>query len=276
MSLSVSESAWAEICQSELFVQVDPTTLCTKAKPSSSSPIDEFYAYSTELVRLGEPRLVQDHPMLARLILLGLLSGVESYLRGVITGLVRVCPVARRLALAQSVHLGTLEYYGHQEFGRALLDGVSLAGKKEVRSQLRRLTGLEVPSKHSLSAALEEFDKVCHFRHATIHARGIVGGQNLAALGLGSDESVWTVSLDFKGLQDCILVCHSFVRGINRWLYRETVERWIGQALLQGSWAIDKERFSSLFSLFYSRNDASCANNAYQTWQKIRRVLVAR
>jgi hypothetical protein len=91
---------------------------------------------------------------------------------------------------------------------------------------------------------------------------------------LGASNGRRTLSVTFGNLQDAGLVCHSAVRAYDRFLYHAVVGRWVGEGVLSGTWASDKDRFAPLFELFRSKTDGVAPANAYQAYRSLAKVAL--
>lgn len=265
----MSEPGWLCVCEPEVAVQLAGADFSAEFESAPSSPIDDYYAYVEHLLTLGSEAALEDSPTLGRLLLLGLVSGVESYFRSVIAAVVRICPLCRVGAADQLIPLGAIDYYGTEALELGLFDAASLAGATELRKRTHALLGIDLNSQASASAALSEFDKVCHLRHAAVHARGTLGRGNAVALALSADDGRRALQVSFASLQQAGLACHSMVRAYNRVVYRKTIERWIAKDVLVGTWSQDKTRFKPLFELFRSQRDDVAPTNAYQAHRSL-------
>ncbi len=127
-----------------------------------------------------------------------------------------------------------------------------------------KLVGFQIDQDSSAKAAFAEFDKLCQIRHAAVHARGDLSLKNLRDLGMEATRGrLLAIHLELSSLHAAASICQNVVRAYNRLAFGNTVELWIGQRLLSGTWEKDGERFTSLFALFHSRNDRRGYSNAY-------------
>ena len=96
----------------------DVSSFCTSMSESEPSPIDDFYTYSRDIIKLGSPSRLTENPILGRLLLLALVSGVELYFRSILSGIIKHCPIARKHAFKQQISLENVEYYGFDEISK--------------------------------------------------------------------------------------------------------------------------------------------------------------
>jgi hypothetical protein len=198
---------------------------------------------------------LQVNPSLAEDLLLACTSAVENYFRAVLTRLMNVCPVSQVSSRTQMISLLAARSYDPVDLGLAVLDGGSLADGKEIKRKTQALLGIQIPSNSDLDAALQEFDKVCHLRHAAVHSRGVLGSRSQAELGLQSDGGPLRLALNFAQLQLVAAVCESAVRSYNRYIFRSIVERWIGSGHISGDWTLDGPHYGQVFDVCYCRVD---------------------
>jgi hypothetical protein len=270
----VSDPRWTLVCEPETAASLRPADCCGALANEAKSPIDDYYEYVEHLLTLGDAQALQDSDTLGRLLLLGLVSGVEGYFRSIFVGALRTCEISRRMAANQEIPFGAIDYYGVESAALGLFDSDSLASAGRIGANTKKLLGIPIPKESSLGAALREFDKVCHLRHAAVHARGALGRGNAFALGLAARERLG-LELRLPALHSAGLVCHSVVRSYNRFLYREMIERWLAEGVLSGDWAIDRATFHPLFELFQSRVDGVGPMNAYQAHRSLAVSIVS-
>lgn len=238
------------------------------------SPIDNFYAYISTLVPLGTEEQLRNSEALGKALMLGIVSATEHYFRSILSGLIHVCPVARSRAASQTIPFGALGYYSSSSIGLAIFEHVSLADAKEIQKLTHKLLGFQVDQESSAKAAFLEFDKLCQIRHAAIHSRGDLSLKNLQELGIATNAgNPLAIHFELSSLHAAASICQNVVRAYNRLAYRKTVQGWIGERLLNGIWADDKIRFTPLFELFHSRNDARGYANAYLAHRPLSSII---
>ncbi|MBC3762227.1 hypothetical protein ACUN7V_10375 [Quadrisphaera oryzae] len=124
-----------------------------------------------------------------------------------------------------------------------------------------------------MDAALNSFDVVCHLRHSAVHARGIIGSNSRAELGLGAGTGLVRLRLDFTLLQSVAGVCETLVRSYNRWIFSEIIGRWVDKALLNGTWKDDGALFWPLFDACRSGIDDNYPVWAFDAYSDVKEVL---
>lgn len=271
----MSKLAWCNVCEPEVSTVLPGNVFSGAMTLSAPSPIDDYYAYVEHVLTLGGASELAASPTLGRLLLLGLVGGVETYFRTVIAGVLRLCPIARKEAAGQMLPFGAVDYYGVAEIELGLFDTASLAGASEIRKKTQALLGIGFQQGTSVYVALDEFNKVCHLRHAAAHARGTLSHGNASALELGAMTGRRALDVSFANLQTAGLVCHSAVRAYNRAVYEQVVQRWIDKRLLRGTWTADKALFQPMFEMFRSQKDKVAPANAYRAYQLLTKVRPA-
>ncbi len=265
--MSRSAPTWTEVSAQEVPAQVRPEDACTAWQAPQGPPIDAFLHDLRDRVRTGSPTALQHDPRLAEELLLALTSTVENYFRGMLTRLMDACPISREISRTQMVSLLAARSYAIVDLGLAILDGGSLADAKEVKKKTTQLLGLQVPQNSDLDAALQEFDKVCHLRHAAVHSRGVIGSRSQAELNMRHAAGPMQLALDFALVQAVAAVCECVVRSYNRFAYRATLERWIGAGLITGDWKADGPHFRAVFDTCYSKLDGQRPDRPYTSYR---------
>ncbi len=256
----------------------DVSSFCTSMSESEPSPIDDFYTYSKDIIKLGSPSRLTENPILGRLLLLALVSGVELYFRSILSGMIKHCPIARKHAFKQQISLENVEYYGFDEIGLGLLEGVSLADSGTIKKETKRLTDIGLKDvTSSVWVSLLDFDKICQFRHATAHSRGQLSARNLRELGISVDKTDKTrsaLSVSIKEFQNAAQICHNCIQAYNRYMYRALIERWLGHHILIGEWDSDSEKMSNLFKLFKSEIDNVALNSPKEAYMDLKPTIL--
>lgn len=244
----------SHFCRSEQYVGLDATNLIQEQDDPNSSPIDDFIRYTRSVIPLGTPDSLGDSDVLGRVLLLGLISGAEMFFRGVLAGIVGVCPLSRQHASQLMVSLASVDYYGKEQVGFGLIEGVSFATEGEIGKYTKKITGIDIPQTGSLAAAIEEFERLSHFRHAAVHARGDLAPRNAHAIGLPFD-SRHNLVVRFPELQVSAQVCTNVARAYNRHMCLELLKRWCIHGITDGPVRVTRSKIGRLTSLFRCKED---------------------
>jgi hypothetical protein len=246
---------WARVNQPEEAIQIDAGDCCRPHSVDTLSPIDVYMRHARHVLTLGSPAELEVSVTLGRLLLLGLVTGVETYFRTLLAGVLRQCPLSQRAAADQMLSYGSVKYYPKLEVEAALFENASFSSSKEIKRMTQKALGIDVASARSLAAAITQYERVCHLRHASVHAHGALTSANAAAIGVTGELAPASVTLEIGGLHAVARVCQSLVRAYNQELYGRVIERWLSAELLSGVWSKDKGKFSRLHSLFASSED---------------------
>lgn len=219
-----------------------------------AAPIDQFYRASRDLLRAGTPALLSAHPAMGSLLLVGLVSTTENYFRDIFTKIIQICPISKAEAADENVKLGSVVWHGGGDAERGAFEGLSLTSKENITKTCVTYT------KHQLkkNALLDEFDKVCQFRHNIVHSSSVMGGKNAIKLQIAPRPNRLKIGVDFGQLQECGDVCTTLVTSINTELFQEMARRWATSWRKLPSWDASQShrQFKSLWTAFHSVDDS--------------------
>lgn len=246
------------------------------------SPIDEYIENTNALNRLylnAEP-LTRE---LGSLVLLGLMSAVESYFRAMFRGVINVDEYAGRLAEPQAVSFGAALHLDPKMLPEAVLEEYSFASAKNIKDAIRELGGIKGHLPADIEGGLLEFQKICEMRHCCVHRFGKLGAKNAIKLGLGTHRSMLEkpLLLDRIALERVGASLRSFVKAINNFVFGALMERTVanrvdGQILTPysrnwvWSWQPDRARFLRYYVLFASSVDSVPSPAAKDVYESLR------
>lgn len=270
----MSEDEWSLVCQKEQTIPLNAQDLCVHSIENGTSPIDDFLEHVRSIVVLGVRETLDSNPALGRVLLLGVISATEHYFRSVLARMIYVCPFCRKTASDHQIAFGAFDYYPQESMALGLMENSSFATEGELKKQCNRLLGLDISKDSSLNEALSNFEMLCHLRHAAVHARGGLNLRNARTLGVnGIPNGRLEIRVNFAEFQKSVAICTNVARAFNRVMYRFVLERWIKNGKLSGEWSDDKDAFSSLHQIFYSRKDSCGPSTAYNRYRKFLPVL---
>ena len=270
-----SNLRWREVCRPPHSISFDASKCCSPVGEVGVSPIDNYLRRTADIVLIGAPDSIAKNSSLGRLILLGVVSEVESFFKQVLGGCVRLCNSCRRSASSHVIPFAAVDYYENDDIEYALVESISFATNGEIVRQTKKLTGLDLGSSPELKTAVQQFDHVCHLRHAAVHASGILGTGNIREISRESRMKL-QVDLQFAEIQTIVAICHNLVREYNRALYSKVIDRWLDDKLLKGDWQVDRNQFAPVFQLFHSVEDSCGPSNAYNAYRSLRPTLLRR
>jgi hypothetical protein len=225
---------------------------------AATSPIDVFYRASQDILRVGTPQFLIQHPSMGPLMLVGLVSATENYFRDVFARIIRVCPTAQSKSADQSVKLGSVIWHSGGDLERGAFEHISFADADKLVKASRDFLGFNLRQ----PALLDEFDKVCELRHGIVHSGAIIAGKNAIRLQLPPASEALRISVEFAQLQECGNVCTTLVASLNTDLFIEMARRWAVVWPKLPSWdqanshALFKEVWHTFFSTFDQANGA--------------------
>lgn len=264
-------------------VRVETVPLFDRAHVDHNrSPIDQYIENTNALNRLYlnvEPM----PPEMGSLVLLGLMSAVESYFRAMFRGVINVDEHASRLAEPQVVSFGAALHLDAKMLPEAVLEEYSFASAKNIKDAIRELGGIKGHLPPDVEAALLEFQKICEMRHCCVHRFGKLGAKNAIKLGLGTHRSMLEkpLRLDRPALELVGASLRSFVKTINNFVFGALMERTVvnrvdGQIATPYSrdwswkWQLDRARFLRYYALFASFVDSVPSPTAKDVYESLR------
>lgn len=227
-----------------------------------SSPIDSFYDSQTLLIRAAAAIDRADFDadikgLVAGQLFLGYVSATELYLRQTVATLVAICPVTRRLNSDQTLAFGAVDFYSRDDLAMALTEQVSFTEAGKIRNQLKTRLGIDVQGKDSLERAINDFETVCHLRHALVHSHGRMNSRNASQFLATTTARDSQARFDIAGLDDAASVSVNLVREVNLEVLRHVVWTWIQSGELNSDRRRTRRRLSRLLSAVASARDAA-------------------
>ena len=223
------------------------------------SPIDDFVATRTKLVSLASVERLASFPILGQLAFLGMVSNFENYCRGLLAGALSICPKSQEKASEKTINFGGVMWHGNSGYlHRSAFDSKSFADCKELKSCFREFACFELQD-NIFKTVLIDYEKLMQFRHATVHADGVLPGRNAVKLEIPRSDGPLRVDLNFDRFQSSVQVISTLVELINRELFLELCRRWATDWRKRGDWQpemADKllKKISALFthSIYHS------------------------
>lgn len=233
----------------------DVNSFVSEATGATLSPIDQFYQTSRDILRVGTPDLLRAHPSMGPLLLVGLVSTTENYFRDIFTRIIQVCPLAKAAAADQPIKLGSVVWHGGGDAERGAFEHISFADAENISKTCSKYIKYNLKP----NAILEEFDKVCEFRHGIVHSSSVIAGKNAIALQIAARSARLKIEVEFPQLQECGDVCTTLVASVNTELFQEMARRWAVVWPKLPSWNSNDEHrlFKFIWNAFYSAQDAA-------------------
>ncbi|QQO72611.1 hypothetical protein [Morganella morganii] len=234
------------------------------------SPIDIFHDKKTSNIKLLGAGLFSTEKQqffslatslnsewyqLANLVILGLVSSVETYFRSIIRKLLIIDEHSKRHSYSSTVTYGAALHHQKTLLPEALLENASFTSSSNIVKSLNAFLDINLGGYSkipSLNSAFFDYDTVCNLRHCVVHRSGHLGSNN--ALSLGLDEYCKflekPISVDFHGIQEIAVVCDTLVKEINDKLFLDTMSRTVKKFDWSGDLRKDKNLFKPYFDLF--------------------------
>lgn len=192
---------------------------------------------------------------LANLVILGLVSSVESYFRSIIRKLLIVNDHSKKHSYSSILTYGAALHHQKEFLPEALLESASFTSSANIVKTLNNYLDInlggytKIPS---LNSAFADFDLVCHLRHCVVHRSGLLGSNNALALGLDEFSAYLEkpISINLLTVQEIAVVCDTLIREINDKIFHEVISRTVKELDWSGDLRSDKRLFKPYFLLF--------------------------
>lgn len=241
-----------------------------------ASALDNYIKNTTELNRLWINE-ASVSPEFGRLLLLGYVSAVESYVRNILRRLIHEVQVVQERAHLQMVQYGAVLYHDKNVLPEALLDHTSFASKDEICGVLQKYLDLQLKKDDRVAGHLDVFDKICQLRHCCAHRFGKLGARNALILGINDHKHILEkpVLLDINSLQSIVSWLMSFTKLLNNIVFQkvliDTCNRKEKYHLnWQWSYRKDKAKYSKLYNLFHTTQDANISPSIEEMYNRFK------
>lgn len=203
----------------------------TAAHPGNS-PIDRYLENSNKLSKIytNSPFKEAMTPELGAVLLLGYVSAVESYMRGIIRGLVHIDEHTNNLAAPKQLTYFAASIHDPKLLPEALFESVSFSGAWNVSTTLKEFCGItgmgggNYPKE--LKPAFAKFSDICQLRHCCVHRFGLLGAGSAHRLGVVNKNLIEKpLALTVDALDDISTILEKFVLSLNSYIYRDVLER---------------------------------------------------
>lgn len=233
------------------------------------SPIDRYLENSNKLTKIytNSPFKEAITPELGAVLLLGYVSAVESYMRGIIRGLIHIDEHAKNLAASKQLSYFAALHHEKDLLPEALLESVSFSGAWNVSNTLKEFCGITGMGGGSytkeLKPAFDKYSDICQLRHCCVHRFGLLGAGNAHKLRV-VDRNLFEkpLVLTVDALEDISTILEKFVLSLNSYIYRDVLERSFTRSKAiaideadrqyKDEWARDYTQDESRFFKYYS------------------------
>lgn len=201
-------------------------------------------------------------PEFSRLLLLGYVSAVESYLRNLLRNLIHSVKQVQDRAHSQTVPFGAVLYHKKNLLPEALLENSSFSSADEINSAIQKYVGLNIKSDSRFKDHYETYEKICQMRHCCTHRFGKLGAKNAIVFGLQEHSHVLEkpIHLDFDCLTGVASWLMSFTKLLNNCIFQKILNETRNKDTnsfidWKGTFAKDKKKFEAIYNLFATTLD---------------------
>lgn len=262
----------AEFNMKESSVALDESALCHAISNSGASAIDDFYESRNSIIQWAYQHPFSLETSLRANLLLIIFSAAETYFRKIIADSLSLCPIAAESAAQQQIPFGAISSFGIGNLGLVFSDTKGLTSSGEILQRTRNLLGLNIVKTSSTGVAIEQFERICTFRHCIVHSSGELLYNNRRELQIKTPGRI-NVIFDDKAFQDVVQIVVNAVRAYNNFVANEILQRWFTSGYLIGKWGKDKKSFSSFCNLFISHQDALLEQSPSELYKKFQRKM---
>lgn len=259
--------------------------------PQAQSPIDEFRANLAEIntLYLQAHQRGDYNSTLGGLVYLGMVSAVEGYFRSLLRHLILTDEMCAENAASKTVSYAAAVHHRPELLPEALLEGVSLASTKNIKSELNSLCNVAQISA-SLDPLFQTFEDICQIRHCGIHRFGKLGSQQAVKLGLEKHKPLLEkpLRLTIAHLQDVAEALEALVRGVNSHCFFDMLKRSHDNspagknktkyysASWNRDWVADQSRFEKFHWIFASTHTSNPSKPAKEMYDAFMAFIAAK
>lgn len=222
---------------------------------NDDSPINNFFESAKELNRFESPESLRQIDR--NMVILLYVALVESYFREILRSIINVDKYALKTCESSELKFHSARTLAKEMLPIAILEDYSFAGSKSIEDAFRKILGIKGNFPREIKDPLNDFEKVCQFRHCIIHKFGYLGPDNVIKLGSSEHEELMNkpLLLNFEQLQEVINACNNIVKDVNNYLFKWFVTATIKYEYQDWTqdYDEDKEIFSKYFDIFYSK-----------------------
>ncbi|HGW4087286.1 TPA: hypothetical protein ACNIDP_005184 [Klebsiella michiganensis] len=250
------------------------------------SPIDLFQQKKTSNMKLLGANLLnaesgdyiplattlsQEWRQLANLVVLGLVSSVESYFRCLIRRLLNIDEHSRKHSYSSMLTYGAALHHQKILLPEALLENASFTSSANIVKSLNSFIDINLGGYAKIPTLLSvftDYDIICHLRHCVVHRAGLLGSNNALALGFDEYSELLEkpLAINFSTVQEIAVVCDNLVKEVNDKLFADILARTVKEFGWKGDLRSDKIFFKKYFDLFSngSVNNAEKMKECYR------------
>jgi len=251
---------------------------------NNASPINLFLDNFRKVIKLAYTENLTQTT--CNLILLGLVSAAESYVRTVIRRLILCDDHIFSLAMSKDVTFAAAHYHDKETLPEALIEHCSFTNSNKIFSNLKEYIGMPLTIPPELIRLADQYNKICELRHCCVHRFGKLGVKNAIKLDLIPKYQPHGASLDTiekpilltqSNIEDIGAIIEAFIKTLNNQIFKFILKRTVEDAnstspkyKQQWTWqeSDDIERFNIYYSIFSSKG-SMLASEAYTKFSEV-------
>lgn len=230
----------------------------TRHAQGKRSPIDTAFDSLLVVTQLAVSSNATWRPEHGLILSSSAVAAAEDYFRSILTEVVELCSLCEARIRPLETRMEFVFSKSVPDAVRGMLELESFSSRENLLSWTKKFTGSNLEKELSLDVALREFERVCHIRHAAMHAGGYVSSRNAAVLSVPPGS--WISFSSPTAIHEIIAVVAATLRAYNQSLFEKILEGWLREGLLVGDWGSDKVRFEPLWRAFRSVGDISSSH----------------
>lgn len=238
----------------------DAAFLTYRDRGGYRSPIDEAFDSLLVVTQLAVDLSIGWRTQHGLILSSSAVSAAEDYFRSILTEVVSVCPRCEERVQPLETRMEFVFSGSVQDAVRGMLDGESFSSKSNVMTWSKKIAGVDLKNARSLEVLLDEFERICHIRHAAVHAGGYVSTRGAAALGVPSGS--WISFGSPAAIHEIVGVIAATLRAYNQVLFESVLTEWLRAGTMLGDWSADGDTFTSLWRAFRSEGDIASSRTA--------------
>ncbi|MGE4528471.1 MAG: hypothetical protein AB7D00_08910 [Rhodospirillaceae bacterium] len=217
------------------------------------APIDTYRRSVALILAYGTESRLKENEFIGRLLALGIVAAAEAYFRATLSACIELCPIAQSGAATKVINLGGLLWHGKQGFSRSAFEHSSFASRDELYRACKDYLSVKLDDT-KFKSLLDQYEKVCHLRHAIVHGDGMLPGRNAVQLNVPKYVKPVRIVIHYANIQDIAAVINTLVFTLNRELFAVMCERWAISWRGRADWdpALERTTFNKLWAIFHS------------------------
>lgn len=238
----------------------DAAFLTNRGEGDYRSPIDVAFDALLVVTQLAANSAADWRTQHGLILSSSAVSAAEDYFRSILTDVVKICPCCAERVQPLETRMEFVFTGSVADAVRGMLDSESFSSRSKVMTWTKKIGGVDLKSVISVEVLLTEFERICHIRHAAVHAGGYVSTRGAKALGVPSGS--WISFGSPAAIHEIVGVIAATVRAYNQILFESILNEWLNAGLLLGDWSSDGATFTALWRAFRSEGDIASSRAA--------------